>query len=156
MEKFVVIGGEDTKIKGIFFRSPIQSVDYDWYGDFSSPMYPQGINKILNLFRIKRAKKHAESDNAAGFRFLEFCCPIYFKRTIREMITIPASAILKIHSKGYEPYKNNCSGACVEEVTTITYMVGKRVEKITIVSPERYNFAYRHVIAKMVPLVELK
>jgi len=38
----------------------------------------------------------------------------------------------------------------------ITYMVGKRVEKITIVSPKRYNFAYRHVIAKMVPLVELK
>lgn len=156
MEKFVVIGGDDTKIKGIFFRSPIQSVDYDWYGDFHSPMYPQGFNKILNLFRIKRAKKHAETENACGFRFLEWCSPIYFTRNVREMLTIPASSILKIHSKGYEPYKNGCAGACVEEVTTITYIVGTKVEKITIVSPERYNFAYRHVLAKMVPLVETK
>jgi hypothetical protein len=149
MSEFVFIGGEDVKESGIFFRLPIQNTLYDWYGNDGSPMYPQGINKILNIFRIKKAKEHAKHDNAGGFNFIEFCTPIFFNRMGRKNIAIRKKDILSITSNGYEGYKNSCSGQCVKETTIITYLENGKVKNFKVVETESYKFTYTHILSKL-------
>ena len=135
--------------KGIFFRSPIQFVYYDWYSmDWGESKYPMGIHRILNIFRMKKARNHAKHDNAAGFKFYEFAWPIYFSRKFRSLEYI--SEKIQISSYGYEGYKNHCSGYCEKETTTFKFKFGGLVKTLIKVNHKEYNFTYKSSVEKFI------
>lgn len=132
---------------GIFFRSPIQRVMYDWMNLYG-PHWPNWFHWILNIFLFHKAKEHEKKENAAGFWFYEFALPIYFKRKFRSLEYV--SQDLCISSYGYEGYKEYCSGHCKVEKTKMIFTIGN--EKIVkhFVRNNEYHYTYKHVVQKFI------
>jgi hypothetical protein len=151
LKDFVIITIEKIKY-GIFFRLPIQQVTYNWdtYGEEGGdPIIPRFPHILLNLFSIKRARKHSLNMDACGFRFFEFASPIYFTRKYKSLICLSTNSILSIFSSGYEGYKNTVGGSCESEKTVIKYLENKKVRTIKLRNTKSYNYTYEQVIKEL-------
>ena len=150
LKDFVIITIEKIKY-GIFFRLPIQKVEYHWetYGEDSDPIIPKFPHILLNLFSIKKARKHSLNMDACGFSFFEFASPVYFSRKCKSLICLNAHSIISINSSGYEGYKNICGGACELEKTVIKYLENKKVCTIKLRNTKSYNYTYEYVIKEL-------
>lgn len=147
---------EEKTEKGIFFRSPIQRVEKETYsfGDGKDYAYywlntakKYVIPYLLNCITYNSKKKFVEENDAAGIVVNELCWPIYFYRNVRRSyfrLENHPDGIKEIFSWGEEPYKNNCSGACMFEKTKIVFGNGD-VKKIYRGSGS-FHYTYAHVI----------
>ena len=147
---------------GIFFRSPIQKVDYDAYYDnprFSAWKY---LNQIKNPFRklyeilignyriVKNIQEWSNDINWGGFRANILCSPIHFRREYRQLSAISTNAhdnIQCVDSYGYESEFNSCVGDCVCEKTSIKLKTGKWLK---FKKTEQYYFTYEHIIKRII------
>lgn len=160
-KEFVITTIEGTE-RGLFFRSPLQNIDFDAYHDearFSAWKYISDIkNPIRKLYEIlignkeivKNVDKWSEDCNFAGFRGNILCSPIYFKRQYRKLKAISSSNetnIKKVISYGYESEFNTCSGDCVIEKTVVVLRNG---EKIKMRERGKYFYTYSYCIEKLI------
>lgn len=152
---------EEGEKKGIFFRSPIQKIDFVAYSDnavYSAWTYLYNLkNPVRKFFEILKGNsyiiKHIEEWsnelNWGGFEANILCFPIYFKRTYRKLHAIgsnPNNDIQEITSYGYESQYEVCAGDCVKETTYVKLKGGKTKK---VVTKEKYHFTYKHIIEKI-------
>ena len=154
--KGYVISTEEGVEKGIFFRSPIQKVDFDaYYGTtkFSASKFANKIkNPIRKLYEIligngnsvKFINDWLNDIDFGGFKGNILTFPVYFKRKYRKLIaqTSNDEVIEKIESYGYESEYNICSGACFVERTKIHFKSGKVTH---IKRTGYYKYTYTHI-----------
>lgn len=148
--------------KGIFFRSPIQSVHFDaiGWGDelFNAQSYQRAIKNPLrrayefiigNGKILENIEEWAKDDRWGGFYGNILCFPIYFKRKYckLEAKALDGGDIKKVVSYGYESEFNVCAGNCHKETTTITLKNG---EQVKIKRKGVYKFTYLHVIKDII------
>lgn len=160
--KNFVIHTEEGVEKGIFFRSPIQTIDFSAWTEekkFDAWCYLSKVKKsFFRFFEILKGnsnivnniEKWSENDDWAGFRANILCFPIYFERRYRKLTAKSTSNdtnIQSIKSYGYESPYNTCNGNCVVEKTIITLKNGKKIKTKT---PENYNFTYRFKVEKII------
>ena len=155
-----VIATEEGLEKGIFFRSPIQKVVFDGYGNGKFSPY-DFIDKIKNPIRrfyeiligngkiVKDIPNIIDRIDFGGFRGNILCSPIYFKREYRKLTAESCNNqnIKKIESYGYESEWCICAGECAVEKTTLHLRSGK---KIRIKRHNTYQYTYAHVIKKKI------
>lgn len=166
--KSYVIETEEGIENGIFFRSPIQKVDFDaYYGNmrFSAYKYMKQIqNPIRKLYEIligngnivRNINKWNESMDFGGFIGNILCIPIYFERKYRKLKAISTNNtdnIQEIRSYGFESEFNECGGACKIEKTVVTLNNGK---KLKLTSKDYYHYTYAHIIEKVIDTGVLK
>jgi len=162
--KNFVIKAEEGIEKGLFFRSPVQKVDFGTWDEDQFNAYTY-LSKIKNpLFRFKEILKGnrniianiegwAENDDDgswAGFKANILCLPIYFSRVFRRLEAISQSLetnIQEIKSYGYESQFNKCGGCCVIEKTVFKLKNGK---KIKVNKPESFNYTYGHKVEEVI------
>lgn len=150
--------------KGIFFRSPIQKVEFDAYYYTDDPhisawIYMEKIkNPIRRFYEIlignKKIVDHIEEWSKliewGGFEANVLMSPIYFTRIFRSLecvSRIKNDTIRKVVSYGYEAPYNYCSGACYIEKTKIILGDGKRIR---IKRKKSYNYTYSHIVERMI------
>lgn len=161
--KNFVIKTEEGIEKGLFFRNPIQRVDFGTWDEDKYNAYTY-LNKIKNpLFRLKEIlignrniisniEKWNEDDNGdwAGFKANVLCLPIYFSRVFRRLEAISQSLdtnIQSINSYGYESEFNKCGGECLVERTVFRL---KNNETIKVNKPEKFNFTYDFKVREII------
>lgn len=148
---------------GIFFRSPIQKVEFDaYYADIPETSAYIFQKKIKNPIRrayeilignyepVKNISKWLDVEDFAGFVGNKLMSPIYFKRNYRRLIATNEksnNAINKVESYGYEGPYNRCSGACHIERTKITLRNGTIMKKVT---KKQYHYTYEHIVEGMI------
>lgn len=159
--KNYVIDTEAGTEKGIFFRSPIQKVNFDAYCEepmLSAWKYSDNIKKPLrrlyqvilgNSSIVNNVEKWKEDMDWAGFSANILCFPIYFKRDYRKLkaVSVGNDNIQSIESYGYEGEWNNCTGRCDMERTTIILKNGKKIRKKR---NESYHYTYEHIVKKII------
>ena len=162
--KNYTISTEEGCKRGIFFRNPLQKVDFIvMYGNeandrVSAYKYSNDIkNPIRRLYEIligngnivKNIYKWSESIDFAGFSANILCFPIYLKREYRKLTAHSCGDdnIKTIESYGYEKEFNICSGACHIEKTRIHL---KNRKKIKIKRKKYYHFTYEHIIKEII------
>lgn len=150
--------------RGLFFRSPIQKVEFDaYYADYydinNAWDYLDSIkNPIRRLYEIMIGNKNivnhinewSKKDNWGGFKANVICSPIYFKRQshiLEAISTDPNDNIQRIVSYGYEAPRSICAGACHKEITKITLSNGK---KLKLKNRHVYKYTYSHVIKEII------
>lgn len=162
--KNYTIATEEGNQRGIFFRNPLQKVDFIViYGNeaddkVSAYKYMYDIkNPIRRLYEIligngnivKNIAKWADHDNFGGFsaNILQF--PVYFNREYRKLTAYSCGDdnIQKIESYGYEKEYNICSGACDVERTRFYLKNGKTIK---IKKNEYYRFTYEHIVKEVI------
>lgn len=143
---------------GIFFRNPIQRVDYDINIMCDEKNYSLSawnyINKIKNPIRklyeiligngkiITNIKDWSQDDDWIGFTANKLCFPIYFKRRYRKLLAISTDKtrnVQIIESYGYESEFNIIDGECYIEKTIVT-LKSKRKHKI--IKHDKYYYTY--------------
>lgn len=141
----------ETKIeKGIFFRSPIQKVQvetylgeaYSWVDNAKRLVIPY----LLNMDKYSHFKEIIEDDDLAGLVVRVFASPIYFKRYVRTAIhkfKNHPDGLLEIRVFGEEPFKNNCSGACICEKAIFVF---DNEKKETVKTYGSFHYYYKHVV----------
>ena len=153
--------------RGIFFRSPIQSVGYDgysWQSKFSPWNYMEAIkNPIRRLYEIligngnivKNIKNWAREPNFGGFRGNIICFPIYFKRDYRSLLAESTGTgnIKKIKSYGYESEYCTCGGECKVEKTKVWLKNGKVIH---LRENELFHYTYLHIVKDIIDSGEIK
>lgn len=148
---------------GIFFRNPIQKVEFDaYYCDIPQTSAYVFCNKIQNPIRrlyeiligngnaVKNIGTWLDQLDFGGFKGNKLMSPIYFKRRYRKLIATKEkydNAIHKIESYGYDAPYNSCSGACHIERTRITLRNKKVMKRVTT---GRYHYTYNHIIKDMI------
>lgn len=157
---YIITSTEGTE-RGLFFRSPIQNVqfDVDYYGPrLSAWDYQHKIKNPIRRFYeilignrkiVKNIDAWADDFNFAGFNANILCFPIYFKREYRQLSVYSCdntTDIQSIYSHGYESEFNFCSGECVVEKTTIKLKNGKQLKFKKF---EQYHFTYTHIIKRV-------
>lgn len=159
-KNYTIITDEGTE-RGIFFRCPIQKVDYNtWLDDgFSAWTYKEKVkNPLRKIYEILLGNKKvvdnieewSENLNWGGFSANILCLPIYFKREYRKLKAVSnnnTDNIAEINSYGYENEFNICSGNCEIEKTSIKLRCGKTIK---IKREEKYNFTYQHIIEDII------
>ena len=159
--KNYVIDTESGTERGIFFRNPIQKVNFDAYYDkptLSAWKYADDIkNPLRRLYEIilgnssivNNIEKWKEEMNWAGFSANILCCPIYFKRDYRKLkaVSVGSDNIQMIESYGYEGEWNDCAGYCDVEKTIIALKNGKKIRKKR---NESYHYTYEHIVEKII------
>jgi len=160
--KNFVIKAEEGIERGLFFRSPIQKVEFGTWDEDELNAYTY-LSKIKNpLFRLKEIlignrniisniERWAEEDNGdwAGFKANILCLPFYFNRVFRRLEAISQSLdtnIQVIKSYGYESQYNKCGGSCMVERTVFKLRNGK----IKVSKPESFNYTYRHKVEEII------
>lgn len=156
-----VIHTEEGVERGLFFRSPIQKVEYTDYCVDGSQSAWAFLDRLKSPLRrlveriigngkiVKHGKEWAGQYNFGCFLANKLCFPVYFKRVYRSLVALsqnPDDNIQEVRAKGYESEYNVCSGCCVIERTTIRTKSGK---KIKAVIREKYHYTYRHIVEKM-------
>jgi len=161
--KNFVIKTEEGNEKGLFFRNPIQKVDFGTWDEDEFNAYTY-LSKIENpLFRLKEIlignsnivnniKQWGEEDNGdwAGFRANVLCFPVYFSRVFRRLEAISQSSdtnIQAIKSYGYESQYNKCGGSCVIERTVFDLKNGKRLNSS---KSESFQYTYGFKIEEII------
>lgn len=159
--KDYVINTESGVESGIFFRSPIQRIEYDAY-DYDCEqsawrylhLLENPIRKLFeialgNLCVVKHIEKWADECDWGGVTVNKLCIPIYFKREYRKLHAISQgdNNIKEIFSYGYESPFELCAGGCDKELTKIIFKSGKSI-KIKKVSS--YNYTYEHIIKEII------
>lgn len=159
-KNYIIITEEGTE-RGIFFRSPIQKVDYDTYYEegFSAWSYKEEVkNPLRKIYEIlignknviDNIEKWSKYGDWAGFSANILCFPIYFKREYRKLKAISnndTDNITEINSYGYENEFNYCGGNCEIERTSVKLRSGKTIK---IKRREQYNFTYTHIIKDII------
>ena len=161
--KNFVIKSEEGIEKGLFFRSPIQKVDFGtWDEDkFNAYTYLSKIkNPLFKFMEILKGNRNivdniegwAEEDNGdwAGFKANVLCLPIYFSRVFRRLEAISQTLdtnIQIIKSYGYESQFNKCGGSCVIEKTVFKLKNGK---KIKVSKPGNFKYTYEFKIEEVI------
>ena len=163
-KQFAIYTEEGTK-KGIFFRRPIQKVEFDaYYGNskFDAWEYYHKIKKPMRRFYeylignrktirdITEIVETVRTDCWAGFTANILCSPIYFKRDYRKLIALSTDKntnIQSIHSYGYESAFNTCAGYCECEKTSIKLKNGKTLKFKEYV---QYHYTYWHTIKQII------
>lgn len=153
---------EEGTEKGIFFRWPIQKVDFDaYYGHakFSVGKFARNIkNPIRRLYEIMIGNGNAVKNidnwlcdlDFGGFLGNIMCSPIYFKREYRKLSATPNSEnanFKSIESYGYEGPFNECGGVCALEKTIFKIANGKTIKSKRKTS---YYYTYAHVIKNVI------
>lgn len=150
--------------KGIFFRSPIQKVQFDAYLYIDDPHISARIymEKIKNPIRrfyeilignkviVDNIEKWSKDIDWAGFEANVLMSPIYFTRIFRSLecnSRMRNDNIRKVVSYGYESPYNYCSGACHIEKTIIVLGDGKRIR---VKRRKSYHYTYSHIVEKMI------
>lgn len=156
-----VIHTEEGVEHGLFFRNPIQKVDYITYCEDKPQSAWVFLDRLKSSCRrlferligngeiVKHGKEWADQCDFAGFYANKLCCPIYFKRSYRSLVAFsqdPDDNIQKVKSRGYESEYETCAGGCVIERTTIRLKNGKRIKSV---SRQSYRYTYRHIVEKM-------
>lgn len=156
--KGYVITSEEGIEKGIFFRNPLQKVDFDAYGDEPILSAWKYLDRIKNPIRrmyeiligngkiIQNIEEWSKDIDWGGFTGNILCPPIYFKRNYRKLKAVSNDSnnnIQEINSYGYESEFNICAGDCVIERTVIKTKSGKRIK---LKQYDQYNFTYEHII----------
>jgi len=162
--KNFVIKVEEGIEKGLFFRSPVQKVDFGTWDEDQFNAYTY-LSKIKNpLFRFKEILKGnrniianierwAENDDDgswAGFKANVLCFPVYFSRAFRRLEAIsqlPDTNIQEIKSYGYESQYNKCGGSCAIEKTVFKLKNGKR---INVNVSESFKYTYKHKVEEII------
>ena len=159
--KGYVISTEEGIEKGIFFRNPLQKVEFDAYCDepiLSAWKYLDDIkNPIRRIYEIVIGNKNivhnitkwSKDMNWAGFTANIICFPIYFKREYRKLRAISSNKnnIKEIVSYGYESEFNMCGGNCDVEYTTIKLRNGKVMK---FKRNEQYHFTYEYKVKEII------
>lgn len=153
---------EEGTEKGIFFRWPIQKVNFDaYYGHakFSAGKFAHNIkNPIRKIYEImigngkavKNIEKWLCELDFGGFSGNIVCSPIYFKREYRKLSAISNNGntnFKSIESYGYESTFNECAGACALEKTIFKITNGKTIRSKRKTS---YYYTYAHVIEDVI------
>jgi len=159
--KGYVISTEEGIEKGLFFRNPLQKVDFDAYYDDPKMSAWKYLDEIKNPIRkvlefligngniVKNIEEWSNDADWGGFTGNILCCPIYFKRAYRKLNAVSSGSdnIQEINSYGYESEFEICSGHCYMEKTTIRMKNGK---KINIRRSESYHFTYEHLVKEII------
>lgn len=157
---YVISTEEDTK-RGIFFRNPLQKVDFvafDGDGRFSPYEYKVAIkNPLRRIYEIllgngnvvKNIEQWYKSCDFAGFTANILCSPIHFKRKYRKLkaVCIGDDNIQKINVYGYEGEYNICGGCCDKEKTSLKFKTGKTMK---LKRTGTYHFIYPFVIENII------
>lgn len=168
--KGYIIATQEGVQKGIFFRSPLQRVSFDAYGEnvpdkISAWKYLNAIkNPIRRFYEILIGNRKIVStiDQMAnrcdwgGFNANILCSPIYFKREFRRLSAYSCidSNIKRIESYGYEGIYNICAGDCKVERTKI--YIARRFATFSntrIVRIKRFNtyyYTYKHIAKEII------
>lgn len=159
-EAYTIITEEGTE-RGIFFRKPIQKVDFGVWCDnpYSAWEYKDKIkNPVRRIYEmllgnkkiIDNIEEWSKQDDWAGFSKNILCFPVYFKREYRKLKAISnndTDNITEINSYGYESEFNHCSGCCVLEKTNVKL---KSSKILRIKRKEHYYYTYEHVIKDVI------
>lgn len=153
---------EHGKEKGIFFRSPIQKIEFVDYGydKYNPYKYLSAIKNPIKRFyeiligngnTVKNLDSWVEDENFAGFEGNILCSPIYFSRFYKrlkvESVANKNSYIRKMVSYGYESEFETVSGGCKIEKTTFLLNNGKKVK---FKKRGRYYFTYNHIVREII------
>lgn len=152
-----VISTEEGTEKGLFFRSPIQKVDFDVYCDEPKLSVQKYLNDIKNPIRkafevlignknnVNNIERWLSDENCASLTRNILCFPIYFNRKYRKLTAVSSvdNSIQEINSYGYEREYDICAGYCNIERTTIKLKNGKTIK---IKRPREYCFTYEHIV----------
>lgn len=158
--KNYVIHTEEGVKRGIFFRNPIQKVNYSTWEESKLSAWAY-LHKIKNPLKksfekmlgnkkiIENIDKWSESCDWAGFHANILCVPVYFQRPYRRLKAISTGDdnISSIVSEGYESEFEDCSGHCTIEKTTISLRNGKNIRVKRINS---YNYTYAYIVEKII------
>ena len=161
IHKGYVISTEESVERGIFFRNPIQKVDFDAYyctSKFSASEFAKKIkNPIRKIYEIligngntvKFIDDWLKDIDFGGFRGNILTCPIYFKRDYRKLIAQSCNneAIKKIESYGYTSEYSICSGECLVERTKFHLKNGKTLH---IRKTGSYYYTYAHIVKDII------
>lgn len=159
--KGYVISTEEGTERGLFFRNPLQRVNFDAYYDepkMSAWKYLSNIkNPIRRTFEIligngnivKNISEWSNDANWGGFTGNILCFPIYFKRVYRRLKAVSSGNddIQEINSYGYESEYEICNGHCDREKSVIELKNGK---KIKIKRNGSYHFTYGHLVKEII------
>ena len=160
--KQYVIETEEGIERGIFFRKPIQRIDFMDYYDTPFMSASEYLTKLKNPVRriyermigngnlVKNLAEWMESCDFAGCAGNILCSPIYFKRDYRKLKAYSQDCntnIQELCSYGYESEFNLCGGACDREITHIKLRSGK---KIKIKGKDKYNYTYSFMIEELI------
>lgn len=159
--KDYVISTEEGTEKRLFFRSPLQKIEFNTYAEDSKHSAWKYFDDIQNPIRrlyeflignrdiVKNIKGWTENENWFGFHGNILCLPFYFKRDYRKLKAISTSNnnIQEIRSYGYESEFNICGGDCDIERTSIKMKNGKTIK---IKRNESYYFTYEHIIKDII------
>lgn len=165
--KGYVISTEEGTERGIFFRNPLQKVEFDAYCDepiLSAWKYLDDIkNPIRRIYEIlignsevvRNVNKWSKDMNWAGFSANIICFPIYFKREYRKLRAVSGNKtnIQEIVSYGYESEFNMCGGHCDVEYTTMKLRNGKVMK---FKRNEQYHFTYEHKVKEIIDTGSIK
>lgn len=167
--KDYIIATQEGVQKGIFFRSPLQRVSFDAYGDvpdvISAWKYLRDIkNPIRRFYEILIGNREivstihqmAERCDWGGFDANILCSPIYFKREYRKLSAYSCidSNIKRIESYGYEGIYNICAGECKVERTKV-YIVKRfaffsNTRIIRLKKFNQYYYTYAHIAKEVI------
>lgn len=150
--------------RGLYFRSPIQKVEfstdyeistfsaYEYVDRIKSPIQRAFQILIGNRRIVSNVNKWEKDDDGswAGFFANIVCCPVYFKRNYRKLNAYSNSSadnIQSIVSYGYEGQWENCAGACKIENTKILLKTGKVLKERC---SEYFQYTYAHKVEEMI------
>jgi len=166
--KSYVIHTEDGVHAGLFFRNPIQKIDFDAYGEAEEKCNAWSyLNKINNnpLKRlleiiignkdiINHINEWSNDCDWGGFSANIIVSPVYFKRSFRKLEAYAQENenIKSIKSYGFEKPYNFCGGSCDYEHTVIKLRNGKTIR---IVKRDSYNYTYAHIVEKIIDTGEI-
>lgn len=161
--KGFVFHTEEGIERGIFFRNPIQRIDFSADMDISEDWNKIDayayIDKLKNPFKafveilignkhvVDHVKEWADDWNFAGFSANVVLSPIYFKRNYRELrmdATSKDAPVQRVRSYGFEKPYNFCGGACSVEKTKV--WIGETRIPQSMKANEQYNYTYMHII----------
>ena len=151
----------ETEHKGIFFRSPIQMIDFenDYFsdnprsaGELNHKLKNNALYRWFNILMgnkniVKNLNKWIDEMDFAGVNKRCLVLPIYFKRLERSLkatnVSNSESDINEVISKGFESPYEIVAGCCKIERTKFTYKNGKSSK---VNHKEQYHYTYQHVI----------